>query len=41
MLNTYGWVDKNAGKVRLPIDRAMDELAQKGLPVGGSNAPGK
>jgi hypothetical protein len=41
MLNTYGWVDKNAGKVRLPIDRAMDELAQRGLPVGGSNAPGK
>ena len=21
---TYGWVDQNAGKVRLPIDRAME-----------------
>jgi len=42
LLNTYGWVDKNAGKVRLPIDRAMDIVAQKGLPVrGGGNAAGR
>ena len=32
-LSTYGWVDQNAGKVRIPIDRAMDLLAQRGLPV--------
>ena len=32
-LNTYGYVDKNAGIVRIPIDRAMELLAQKGLPV--------
>lgn len=26
---TYGWVDKNAGVVRLPIERAMDLTAEK------------
>lgn len=33
LLNSYGWVDKNAGIVRIPIDRAMDLLVQQGLPV--------
>jgi hypothetical protein len=32
-LNTYAWIDKNKGKVRIPIERAMQlaatELAQK------------
>jgi hypothetical protein len=32
-LSTYGWVDQKAGTVRIPIDRAMDLLAQRGLPV--------
>lgn len=32
-LNSYGWVDENAGVARIPIDRAMDLLVQKGLPV--------
>ena len=32
-LSTYGWVDQNAGVVRIPIDRAMDLLARRGLPV--------
>lgn len=32
-LSTYGWVDQGAGKVRIPIDRAMDLLVQRGLPV--------
>ncbi len=31
-LNTYAWVDKDAGVVRIPVDRAIDLLAQKGLP---------
>ena len=30
-LNDYGWVDQPAGVVRLPIDRAMDLLAERGL----------
>ena len=32
ILNSYGWVDRAGGKVRIPIDRAMDLLMQKGLP---------
>jgi hypothetical protein len=31
-LNHYGWIDKEAGIARIPIDRAMDILDQKGLP---------
>jgi hypothetical protein len=33
ILSTYDYVDKNAGTVRVPIDRAMDLLVQRGLPV--------
>ena len=33
VLTTYGWVDRNAGTVRIPIDRAMELLAQRGLPA--------
>jgi len=33
LLNSYGWVDRNAGIVRIPIGRAMELLAQRGLPV--------
>ncbi len=32
-LNTYGWVDRANGKVHIPIERAMDLLLQRGLPV--------
>jgi len=32
-LSTYDWVDQNAGVVRIPIDRAMDLIAQRGLPT--------
>ncbi|HEV3510496.1 MAG TPA: hypothetical protein VGS05_02260 [Candidatus Sulfotelmatobacter sp.] len=32
-LSTYDWVDKNAGTVHIPIERAMDLLVQRGLPV--------
>jgi hypothetical protein len=32
-LATYGWVDQKAGTVRIPIERAMDLIAQRGLPV--------
>jgi hypothetical protein len=32
-LSTYDWVDKNAGTVHIPIDRAMQLLVQRGLPV--------
>jgi hypothetical protein len=39
ILNSYGWVDQKAGVVRIPIDRAMDILVQKGLPVRGATPP--
>jgi len=32
-LNSYGWLDKNAGIVHIPIDRAMQLTLQRGLPV--------
>ena len=32
-LKSYGWVDKNAGIVRIPVKRAMEILAEKGLPA--------
>jgi hypothetical protein len=32
-LNSYGWVDQQAGVVRIPIERAMELLAQRGLPT--------
>lgn len=32
-LNSYGWIDQKAGTVRIPIDRAMQLLAQRGLPT--------
>lgn len=32
VLDHYAWVDKNAGVVRIPIERAIDVLAEKGLP---------
>ena len=32
VLNHYGWVDPDRGIVRLPIERALDIVAQRGLP---------
>ena len=32
ILNSYGWVDRDAGIARIPIDRAMEILAKTGLP---------
>ena len=31
-LTTYGWVDKNAGVVRIPIEQAMKLTIERGLP---------
>jgi hypothetical protein len=32
-LKSYGWVDKNAGVVRIPIDEAMKLTIERGLPT--------
>jgi len=37
-LSTYDYIDQKAGTVRIPIDRAMDLIAQRGLPVRASAA---
>ena len=33
VLSSYGWVDRKTGVVRIPVDRAIELLAQRGLPV--------
>jgi len=33
LLDHYSWVDQSQGKVRIPIERAMELIAQRGLPV--------
>jgi len=33
LLDNYTWADQSQGKVRIPIERAMQIIAQKGLPV--------
>src|SRR6266480_3067125 len=39
-LNSYGWIDRNVGIARIPIDRAMQLIAERGLPdVGGRQTP--
>ena len=49
-LSSYGWMDRNTGAVHIPIDRAMDLIAERGVgalpqaPVvmprpGGGTAP--
>jgi len=40
-LNSYGWVNPEAGIVRIPIDRAIEILAQKGLPARATTEEGK
>ncbi len=37
-LYSYGWIDEKAGTVRIPIERAMDLIAQRGLPVRPQSA---
>ena len=33
MLKSYGWIDRDKGVVHIPIDRAIEILAERGLPV--------
>jgi hypothetical protein len=33
LLTSYGWVDRNAGVVRIPIEEAMKIVVQRGLPA--------
>jgi hypothetical protein len=40
ILNTYGWVNRETGAARIPIDRAMQLLAERGLPARSDAGPG-
>jgi hypothetical protein len=40
LLDHYSWVDRGQGKVRIPIERAMELIAQHGLPVIPGAQPG-
>jgi hypothetical protein len=37
LLGYYSWVDRSSGKVRIPIARAMQLIAQHGLPVAAED----
>jgi hypothetical protein len=39
LLSTYGWVDRQAGVVHLPIDRAMQMVAERGVPAWPAPPP--
>lgn len=38
-LESYSWVNRDTGIVRVPIEQAMDILLKKGLPVQGEAPP--
>ena len=33
LLKNYGWIDQKTGIVRIPVDRAIELLAKRGLPA--------
>ena len=41
VLDHYAWVDQNAGVVRIPIERAIEVLAEKGLPYRQTGLAGE
>lgn len=38
ILSTYGWTDKKAGVVRIPIERAMELQLERGFPTRKESA---
>jgi len=36
VLSSYDWVDKAAGVIRMPIEKAKEKLLEQGLPVRGT-----
>ena len=41
ILNSYAWIDRSTGRVRIPIDRAIDIIAERGLPARNEKAAPK
>jgi hypothetical protein len=40
-LTTYGWIDQGRGIVRVPIERAIELLAERGLPEPEERGEGR
>jgi hypothetical protein len=41
VLNGYAWIDKRAGVVQIPVSRAIDIIAERGIPpVAPAGTPG-
>ncbi|MFC5864295.1 hypothetical protein ACFPT7_18460 [Acidicapsa dinghuensis] len=40
LLDNYSWIDESRGTVRIPIERAMELIAERGLPVAPQTAEG-
>jgi hypothetical protein len=40
-LTTYGWVDRNAGVVRISIEQAMKLTVDRGLPTRATKEPAR
>lgn len=38
-LETFGWVDREAGIVRIPLDRAMDVIVERAAAGPGGGSP--
>ncbi len=38
---SYGWVEPEAGVVRIPVERAMELVLERGLPVRGAEGSGE
>jgi len=41
IMQQYAWIDPDKGIVRIPVERAMDLIAQRGLPAGAAAPAGK
>ncbi len=39
LLHSYGWVDRSQGRARIPIDRALEMIERRGLPVRSAPPP--
>jgi hypothetical protein len=40
VLATYGWIDRKEGVVRIPVERAMELILERGLPSRGGTRAG-
>ena len=40
VLGSYGWVDREGGIVRIPVEKAIEAVLSRGLPARGGTRPG-